>query len=59
MAAKAWKDWCPLCGRRFEANSSEELYQQILDHMEEKDGEKSECERNFRPLEEALADDHY
>lgn len=54
-----WGDWCPLCGRRFQANTLEELCQQILDHMEEKNGEKSECEKNFRPLEVALADDHY
>lgn len=54
-----WKDWCPLCGHRYEANTSEELIQQILDHAKGKDGEKSECEKNWRPFEEALADDHY
>ena len=54
-----WKDWCPLCGRRFQADSPEDLVQQNLDHAEEKNGEMSECEKNFQPLETALADDHY
>ena len=31
-----WRDWCSLCGNRFEAESPEELTQKILDHLEEK-----------------------
>lgn len=54
-----WRDWCPLCGRRFQAETAEEIYEQIMDHMESKDGKPSECQQNFRPLREVLADDHY
>jgi len=54
-----WKDWCPICGSRFEASSPEELTQKILDHLKEKDGQKSYCERHCRPFDVAPKDDHY
>ena len=54
-----WRDWCPLCGERFEGDSPGKLAQKILDHTKEKDGQKSRCEQNFRPFDVALADDHY
>ena len=54
-----FRDWCPLCGRRFQEETLDELFLQIIDHMEEKNGEKSECEKNFRPPNVVLADDHY
>lgn len=49
-----WRDWCPLCGGRFTANTAEELCEIIIKHMED-----GTCEKNFVPLEQALADDHY
>lgn len=50
----AYKDWCPLCGRRFQANTTEELIQQIIDHIDD-----GLCERNFRPPDVAMRDDSY
>lgn len=54
-----FRDWCPLCGRRFQGDTPEGVIDQILKHMEEGEDGKSECEKNFRPLEEVLKDDHY
>jgi hypothetical protein len=36
---------------RFAGNSPDEVYAQIIKHIEDKT-----CENNFKPLEEALAD---
>lgn len=49
-----WKDWCPLCGRRFQADTPEELIEQITGHVDD-----GSCEKNFRPLDVALADSSY
>lgn len=54
-----WRDWCPLCGERFEADTQEGLEQKILGHLEGKDGQKSKCEQNWRPFHVALKDDRY
>jgi len=52
-------DWCPLCGKRFKAETPDELINLILKHLEEGEDGKSECEKNWKPLKEVLADDHY
>jgi hypothetical protein len=49
--AKTYHDFCPLCGSRFHGNSPDEVYAQIIKHVEDKT-----CENNFKPLEQALAD---
>jgi len=49
--AKLYRDFCPLCGSRFSGYSPDEVYAQIIKHIEDKT-----CENNFRDLEEALAD---
>ena len=55
-----FKDWCPLCGRRFQGKTPNEVCNQILEHNKEgNNGEISECEKNFRPLEEVLKDSQY
>ena len=54
-----FRDWCPLCGARFQGQTCQGVINQILKHLKEgKDG-KSECERNWKPLEVALKDNHY
>ena len=54
-----YKDWCPLCGKRFQEQTPEKVINQILGHLKEgKDG-KSECENNWRPLDIVLKDYHY
>ncbi len=35
-----WRDWCPMCGTRFEAETAEELGQKILDHFTAKMGRR-------------------
>ena len=52
-------DWCPLCGARFQGETPEKVIELILKHLEEGEDGKSECEKNWRPLEIALKDDHY
>ena len=49
--AKTYNDFCPLCGSRFSGYSPDEVYAQIIKHVEDKT-----CENNFRDLQEALAD---
>lgn len=54
-----FKDWCPLCGRRFQAETPQEVIDQILKHLEQDKDGKSKCERNWKSFERALRDDHY
>jgi len=54
-----FKDWCPLCGARFQAETMEQLAKEIVEHTKEDEDGESECSRNFKPLSEALKDDHY
>ena len=49
-----FRDWCPLCGRRFIASTPERVVEMINEHIED-----GSCEAKFRPLEEALADDRF
>lgn len=51
------KDWCPLCGTRFQGLSCEEVAGQIISHME--NGKESFCAKHFVPPVEAFADRHY
>lgn len=54
-----FRDWCPLCGARFQGETPEEVIEQIIQHTEDGEDGKNECERNFKPLSVALKDDHY
>jgi len=47
-----FKDFCPLCGYRFEGGTSDEVYDQILQHIN-----NGECEKNWVTLIEAITDD--
>ena len=49
-----WKDWCPLCGSRFQADNPEGLVQKITDHVD-----SGYCESHFRSLDVVMADDRY
>jgi len=51
-ASGTWRDFCPLCGRRFAAPGPDELAQQILDHLND-----GSCEKNWRPIDIVLHDD--
>lgn len=59
MSEKNFRDWCPLCGKRFQADTADELCEQIMQHLKEDSDGKSECEKNWRPLDVAVKDDHY
>ena len=57
--SKMFVDWCPLCGKRWQGETPDEVIDQIQKHLEEgKDG-KSECKKNWQPFAVALKDDHY
>ena len=45
------KDFCPLCGSRFYGDTPEDVYRQIIKHIDD-----GTCENNFRPLEIVLSD---
>ncbi len=46
-----WKDFCPLCGARFEAELDTVLLDLIMKHIDD-----GTCQRNFRPPKIALLD---
>lgn len=48
---QAYRDFCPLCGSRFYGDTPNEVYEQIINHCDD-----GTCEKNFRPLKEALND---
>ena len=54
-----FRDWCPLCGGRFQGDTPKEVIELIIAHTEEKNGNKSDCEKNWRLPEVVLKDDTY
>jgi len=47
-----FKDFCPLCGYRFEGEAPEEICDQILEHIA-----NETCQNNWVPPLEAFGDD--
>jgi hypothetical protein len=47
-----YRDFCPLCGTRFKAESPREVEEQILAHTDF-------CKLHFVPWSEALGDESY
>lgn len=48
------KDWCPMCGSRFEADNYNELGILIIDHLD-----SGYCKANQKPFLIALHDDSF
>lgn len=47
-----FKDFCPLCGYRFQGDTPKEVYNQVLEHIN-----NGTCEENFVSWPIAAADD--